>query len=95
MTWQTDLLDWMHFPWCCKNVDLEREITDLPGFYEPGEEPDCPDGDEVAVFCKAKNYRILTSECLGMKCPDCRLHHHDQFIQALERAQAKTKEGRQ
>lgn len=78
-----DLLDWMQFPWCCENVRYDKEMTDLPGFFEPGENPDNEDGNEVAFFCKAHNYRILIQECPGMKCPQCKLRHHDVFVDHL------------
>lgn len=80
-----DMLDWSQFPWCCENVRFDKEMTDLLGFYGKNENPDCPDGDEVAFFCKGHDYRILISECPGMDCPNCKLRHHDRFIAQLEK----------
>lgn len=84
MTFQTDMLMWNQFPWACDNVRYDLEITDLNGFYDGMENPDCPDGKEVAFFCKAHDYRILTSECPGMNCPYCKVHGHKEFIEHLK-----------
>lgn len=80
-----DIMDWLTFPWCCENVRYDKEMTDLKGFYDLDENTDNPDGDEIAFYCTAHNYRILTSECPGMSCPHCKLRHHDVFIKSLEK----------
>lgn len=77
MTWQTDVFHWSVFPWACENVQYDKDMTDLLGFAEDG-------GDEVAFFCTAHSYRILTSECPGMNCPNCKIHGHDDFIARLK-----------
>ena len=84
MTWQTDMLHWMPFPWACENADISAGITDLDGFFEPGEEPECPDGNEVAILCRANGYRILTSECTGMNCEYCKPHGAADFVAHLK-----------
>lgn len=76
MTWQTDMMHWNSFPWCCENVQYDKEMTDLIGFDE--------NGDEVAFFCKAHDYRILIAECPGMSCPQCKIHGHEDFINHLK-----------
>ena len=84
MIWQTDIEDWLPFPWACENMKLEGS-TDLPGFYSRDEHNnEGLDMDEIAFYCKRhQDHRILACECLGMSCPDCKLHNHDKFIQML------------
>ena len=83
MTLQTDMLMWNQFPWACDNVRYDLEMTDLNGFFTPGESPECDDGNEVAFWC-AYPHRILTSECRGMDCPYCKIHGHKEFIDNLK-----------
>lgn len=83
MTWQTDMMHWNSFPWCCENIQYDKVMTDLASFWGEDEKPG-NDIDEVAFFCKAHNYRILTSECPGMDCPHCKIHGHEDFINHLK-----------
>ena len=32
-------------------------------------------------------HRILSAECLGMSCPDCKIHGHAEFISHLKGAE--------
>ena len=82
--WQTDMFHWNQFPWCCENVQYDKEMTDLYGFFGSGENQRIPDGDEVAFYCKAHNSRILISECPGMACPSCKLYGHQDFVDHLK-----------
>ena len=85
MAWNTDIYDWLPFPWSCDNMYKDNQ-TELPEFYSGSEvtSEGLPD-IEVAFNCKHfPSYRILTTECLGMDCPDCKIHNHDKFIENLK-----------
>lgn len=78
MTWQTDLFHWQPLPWACENVDYSRPI-DRQYFEED------PDKDEYAFYCKHYPYhRILSEECEGMDCPDCKIHGAADFVAHLK-----------
>lgn len=78
MIWQTDMTDWLPLPWSCENMHLDKQVDRQ--FFEEREED-----DEYAFYCKHfPAYRILTSECLGMECPDCKIHHHDDFVRMIK-----------
>lgn len=78
MVWATDLLHWSPFPWACDNVDYSRPIDRQ--YWD-----DDPDKDEYAFYCKFfAGHRGVTSECLGMNCPYCKIHGHQDFIEHLK-----------
>lgn len=69
MTWQTDLKDWVPFPWSCDNMRPEDQT------------PNAVD-NETAYWC-VFGHRLIESECLGMRCPYCKPHHTQEYIDNL------------
>ena len=71
MSWQTDLNDWLPFPWSCDNMKEQGQTSNA---YE----------DQTAFYCKRYSaHRIIEEECEGMECPCCKLHHHDEYVMEL------------
>ncbi|MBQ7701763.1 MAG: hypothetical protein IJT54_05100 [Candidatus Methanomethylophilaceae archaeon] len=69
MSWQTDLKDWMPFPWSCDNMKDEGQT---PNAYD----------DQTAFWCVFP-HRIIEEECRGMDCPHCKVHHADEYVNNL------------
>lgn len=70
--WQTNLLNFMPFPFACAKFEGEGST---PNAY----------GDETAFYCAraGHQYRIIESECEGMDCPCCEIRDLKEYERML------------